>query len=269
MRPADRLFQIILMLRHGRVITAATLAVALEVSERTIYRDIADLIKSGAPIDGEAGVGYRLRRGYQVPPLMFSGEELEALVIGAKLVQAWGDPALGKAAEQAMARISAVLPRHLDERISSSERRFLAPDFMQPAPKREAMALLREGMEHGQKLDVVYQRGDGQVSTRRLWPLGLVFWGHCWTLGAWCELRGEFRTFRVDRIRQAMPCGETFDDRYGHLWSEYLAKARNESEETERSKHQYSQTSIKECPNKKNLDTPFDTVAGPIGSSEP
>ena len=103
MRPADRLFQIILMLRHGRVLTARALADALDVSERTIYRDVADLIGAGAPIDGEAGVGYRLRRGYQVPPLMFAGDELEALVVGAKLVQAYGDPALGKAAAQAMA----------------------------------------------------------------------------------------------------------------------------------------------------------------------
>lgn len=231
MRPADRLFQILLMLRHGRIVTAAALAEALSVSERTIYRDIADLVQSGAPIDGEAGVGYRLRRGYQVPPLMFSGDELEALVIGAKLVQAWGDPALGQAAEQALARIGAVLPRHLDERIEGSGRCFLAPDFMQPAARREPMALLREGMEHGRKLDVVYRRADGQTSTRRLWPLGLVFWGHCWTLGAWCELRKEFRTFRVDRIEHVAASDEHFDDRYGHLWNAYLAKAQEEPDE--------------------------------------
>ena len=232
MRPADRLFQILLMLRHGRIVTAASLAAALEVSERTVYRDIADLIKTGAPIDGEAGVGYRLRRGYQVPPLMFTGEELEALIIGAKLVQAWSDSALGKAAEQAIARIGAILPRHLDERIAKSERRFLAPDFMQPAAQREPMALLRDGMERGLKLDVAYRRADGQSSRRRLWPLGLVFWGHCWTLGAWCELRGEFRTFRVDRIEHVEASDEGFDDRYGHLWSAYLAKAQEESETT-------------------------------------
>ena len=231
MRPADRLFQILLMLRHGRIVTAAKLAETLSVSERTIYRDIADLVQSGAPIDGEAGVGYRLRRGYQIPPLMFNGEEIEALVIGAKLVQAWGDAALGRAAEQAMARISEVLPRHLDERIAGSERRFLAPDFMQPAAKREPMALLREGMEHGRKLDIHYRRADGEKSSRRLWPLGLVFWGHCWTLGAWCELRKEFRTFRVDRIEQVEISADSFDDRYGHLWNEYLAKAQGESQQ--------------------------------------
>lgn len=230
MRPADRLFQIILLLRHGRVVTAAALAIALEVSERTIYRDIADLVKSGAPIDGEAGVGYRLRRGYQVPPLMFSGDELEALAVGAKLVQAWGDTDLGKAAAQAMARIEAVLPRHLDERLAASSRRFLAPDCMQPANLREPMALLRAGMENGRKLRVDYRRADGQPSQRTLWPLGLVFWGHCWTLGAWCELRDGFRTFRVDRILGAELLDEGFDDRYGHLWRDYLATARGDGD---------------------------------------
>lgn len=231
MRPADRLFQIILMLRHGRVLTARDLAEALEVSERTIYRDIADLIASGAPIDGEAGVGYRLRRGYQVPPLMFTGDELEALVIGAKLVQAWADPALGKAAAQAMARIEAVLPRALEERIAASEMRYCAPGFMQPAALREPMTLLREGMEKGRKVQVRYRRADGDVSRRTLWPLGLVFWGHCWTLGAWCELRQGFRTFRVDRIEAVEPSAERFDDRYGHLWKAYLAEAQDEGGE--------------------------------------
>ncbi len=228
MRPADRLFQIILLLRHGRVVTAAALAQALAVSERTIYRDIADLVHSGAPIDGEAGVGYRLRRGYQVPPLMFSGEELEALVVGAKLVQACGDSALGKAAEQAMARIEAVLPGALERRINASTRRFLVPDCLQPAPLREPMALLREGMESGKKVSVSYRRADGEASQRTLWPLGLVFWGHCWTLGAWCELRQSFRTFRVDRIDSASLLSASFDDCHGHLWRDYLISARGE-----------------------------------------
>lgn len=230
MRPADRLFQIILLLRHGRVVTAATLATTLEVSERTIYRDIADLVKSGAPIDGEAGVGYRLRRGYQVPPLMFTGDELEALVVGAKLVQAWGDSALGKAAEQAMARIEAVLPRAQEEKVGAASRRFLALDCLQPAPLREPMAQLRAGMESGRKVLVSYRRADGELSQRTLLPLGLVFWGHCWTLGAWCELRQAFRTFRVDRIKSVDLLSETFDDRYGYLWRDYLTTARGEGE---------------------------------------
>lgn len=232
MRPADRLFQIILMLRHGRIVTARALAEVLEVSERTVYRDIADLIRAGAPIDGEAGVGYRLRRGYQVPPLMFTADELAALAIGAKLVRAWTDPALGKAADAAMARIEAVLPRDLEERIAASSRRYIAPDCLQPEPLREPMAALRDGMESGHKVRVAYRRGDGEFSERILWPLGLVFWGRCWTLGAWCELRQTFRTFRVDRFSGVERLDARFDDRYGHLWAEYLARAREEGEST-------------------------------------
>lgn len=230
MRPADRLFQIIVMLRHGRIVTARALAEALEVSERTIYRDIADLIRAGAPIDGEAGIGYRLRRGYQVPPLMFNADELAALAIGAKFVRAWTDAALGKAAESAMARIEAVLPRELEERITATSQRYLAPDFMQPEALREPMAILREGLERGRKVKVAYRRGDGQASERILWPLGLVFWGRCWTLGAWCELRNTFRTFRVDRFKSVELLEAGFDDRYGHLWAEYLARACEEGE---------------------------------------
>jgi predicted DNA-binding transcriptional regulator YafY len=159
---------------------------------------------------------------------MFSGEELEALVVGAKLVQACGDSALGKAAEQAMARIEAVLPGALERRINASARRFLVPDCLQPAPLREPMALLREGMESGKKVSVSYRRADGEVSQRTLWPLGLVFWGRCWTLGAWCELRQSFRTFRVDRINNASILPASFDDCHGHLWRDYLISARGE-----------------------------------------
>lgn len=228
MRKADRLFQIILLLRHERLVTAAMLAEQLEVSERTIYRDIADLIQSGTPIDGEAGVGYRLRRGYQVPPLMFTGDEIAALVVGAKLVTAWGDAALGQAAQQALARIEAVLPKPLAERVGKLGERILAPDFHLPSDRREPLALLRAGMESGHKVSIRYRRADAAESERTLWPLGLVFWGHCWTLGAWCELRNEFRTFRVDRVLAVELLPATFDDRHGHWWEEYLQRARGE-----------------------------------------
>lgn len=229
MRKADRLFQIILLLRHERLVTAAMLAEQLEVSERTIYRDIADLIQSGTPIDGEAGVGYRLRRGYQVPPLMFSEDEIAALVVGAKLATAWGDPALGQSARQALARIEAVLPKTLAQRVDSLGRRILAPDFHLPPERREPLAELREGLESSRKVHIHYRRADGAASERTLWPLGLVFWGHCWTLGAWCELRNEFRTFRVDRIDAVEVLPESFDDRHGHWWEEYLRRARSQS----------------------------------------
>ena len=229
MRKADRLFQIILLLRHERLVTAAMLAEQLEVSERTIYRDIADLIQSGTPIDGEAGVGYRLRRGYQVPPLMFSEDEIAALVVGAKLATAWGDPALGQSARQALARIEAVLPKTLAQRVDTLGRRILAADFYLPPERREPLAELRAGLESGHKVGIRYRRADGTASERTLWPLGLVFWGHCWTLGAWCELRNEFRTFRVDRIDAVEVLPESFDDRHGHWWEEYLVRAQAQS----------------------------------------
>lgn len=230
MRPVDRLFRILLLLRHGRVVTAAQLAATLEVSERTVYRDIAALQLSGVPVDGEAGVGYRLRRDFQVPPLMFAGDELAALAIGAKLVAACGDAALGTAAASALARIEAVLPRAEEARIGALSERYLAPDFMRPMAQREPLAALREGIAASRKVLVTYRRGDGELSQRCLWPLGLVFWGHCWTLGAWCELRQEFRTFRVDRIQTVAVSDEPFADRYGHLWQEYLARQRSEGD---------------------------------------
>src|SRR5437899_1479879 len=110
MRRADRLFQIVQRLRRRGVTTAAQLAQALEVSERTVYRDVRDLQLSGVPILGEAGVGYALPRGFDLPPLMFTEEELEALVVGARMVQAWGDQKLARAAEDALSKIETVVP---------------------------------------------------------------------------------------------------------------------------------------------------------------
>ncbi len=229
MRRADRLFAIILHLRHGRITTAKTLADDLEVSERTIYRDIADLLASGAPIDGEAGVGYRLRPGYQVPPLMFSADELEALMLGAKLVQAWSDDALARAAGAALARIEAVLPPALERRLAQLDQRLLAPDFMSPPGLRQALPEVRRALDENRKLKIAYQRQDGVASERVIWPLGLVFWGKVWTLGAWCELRQEFRTFRVDRMATVSLSAESFDAARGKLWAAYLASAREQA----------------------------------------
>src|SRR5262245_64222272 len=119
MRPADRLFQIVLLLGRGRVVTARAIAERLEVSERTIYRDIQDLVASGVPIDGEAGVGYCLRRGFQVPPLMFDEQELQALVFGAEVAKSWGDVAMAQAADRILAKIDAVLPERLRPQLAT------------------------------------------------------------------------------------------------------------------------------------------------------
>ena len=225
MRRADRLFQIVLLLGRGRVTTARRMAEELEVSERTVYRDIADLIAAGAPIDGEAGVGYRLRPGYQVPPLMFDDEELEALALGAAMVRAWTDPELARAAGRVLAKVDAVLPDRLRGRWEKET--LVAPDFMSPETVM-GMPQLRKAIDQRLMAHVVYQREDGNASERVVWPLGLVFWGTKWTLGAWCELRGEFRTFRLDRIQSLTLMPSQFPDLEGRRFKDYVAHARGD-----------------------------------------
>ena len=209
MRRADRLFQIVLLLDRGRAITARELAEALQVSERTIYRDVADLSRSGVPISGEAGVGYLMRPGYRLPPLMFDADELAALALGSRMVQRWADPALGRAAERALLRIESVLPKAL--RHDPARDALLVPGFRLPEAMRAPMTELREAIAAHRKLRIAYTRADGAASERIIHPVGLVFWGETWTLGAWCELRGDFRSFRLDRITSVAALDAHFD----------------------------------------------------------
>ena len=199
MRRADRLFQILNLLRNRRtVITAQQLADCLEVSERTIYRDIQALSLSGVPVEGEAGVGYRLQRHFDLPPLMFESHEVEALLLGARMVQAWSDRQLATAASSAMHKILAVVPDHL--RHSDDELPLVVPDF-HIAPEYIAFSEeIRSAIRQRQVLSIDYRRIDGQQSRRDIEPLGLFFWGLTWTMLAWCWLRREYRTFRLDRI---------------------------------------------------------------------
>ncbi len=220
MRRADRLFNIVLLLNRQRAITARELAEALEVSERTIYRDIADLSLSGVPVEGEAGVGYLMRGHYQLPPLMFDADELAALTLGARMVQSWSDDELGRAAERALLKIEAVLPAPLKQHLA--RRTLLVPDFHVPPAMVEPLGLLRHAIADQRKLSLGYTRADGAASTRILWPLGLFFWGQSWTLGAWCELRGDYRSFRPDRMTALTLLHETFDGQAGKLLEEYI-----------------------------------------------
>jgi len=199
MRRADRLFQIIQFLRSRRVTTARWLSEVLEVSERTIYRDIQDLMASGVPIDGEAGIGYVIRRGYDLPPLMFTQEEITALTLGARIVNSWADPGLAKAAQAALSKIDTALPDTLKGQLDQT--RLFSPLVQIPVAVASAMGQLRVAIDRSQKVDLQYVRADGKASKRVIWPLGLFFWGTVWTLGAWCELRQGFRNFRLDRIQ--------------------------------------------------------------------
>ena len=226
MRRADRLFRLVQTLRGGRLWTAARLAEAMEVSERTIYRDIADLQASGVPIDGAAGVGYLMRPGYDLPPLMFEREEIDALVLGARLVAAWGGQGMAKGAREALSKIEAVLPRA--ELARDAHARLGAPPVGLCDEERRRIDRLDAASRERRTVEIGYVRADGAASTRRVRPLGLWFWGSAWTLLAWCELREDFRLFRLDRIRSLELTGERFEPSAERSLPAFLARTADE-----------------------------------------
>src|SRR5580704_15473555 len=221
MRRADRLFRIVRILRGGRLQTARMLAQKLEVSERTIYRDVSDLQASGMPIEGEAGVGYTLRRDLDLPPLMFTRTELTALVLGARLVQAWGGAESTIAAAQALQRIEGVLPPDLRERLDSIL--MYAPGGFQMRPHlRERLDLLHEACIARRAIAFAYTREDGAQSQRNVRPLALYFWSGVWTLASWCELRQDFRVFRMDRIEGLRVLDREFTPKRGQRLEDFV-----------------------------------------------
>lgn len=219
MRRADRLFQIVQYLRGGRLVTARSLADRLEVSERTIYRDIADLQSTGVPIDGAAGVGYLMRGGYDLPPLMFSRDEIVALVAGARLIRAWGGAAMARAAEEALIKIDAVLPDPERERARNIEIHAIAEEMTLLV--RERIDALDRAVEDRCRLRLDYRDAEDRQTDRIVRPLGLWFWGKVWTLVAWCELRSDFRIFRLDRIDRMEDLGDPFRDEAGKTLSDF------------------------------------------------
>jgi predicted DNA-binding transcriptional regulator YafY len=223
-RRADRLFQIVQHLRLRRTrTTARELARKLAVSERTIYRDVQDLGRSGVPIEGEAGVGYILR-GFDVPPLMFTREEIEALVVGARMVETWTTEPLAAAARQALAKIEAALPERLRAELGRSQ--IYAVDLRAKPDVRAALEATREAISAGRRLEFDYRREDGASTRRAVQPLGLYFWGNVWTLAAWCELREDFRSFRLDRMA-GIAAGAGFEPAPGRTLEDFLAKVRD------------------------------------------
>ncbi len=224
MRRADRLFRLVQHLRKVRTVTAAELAAELEVSERTIYRDVRDLVLSGVPIEGEAGVGYMLPEDFDLPPLMFDEGELAALVLGVGMVRAFADRDLAQRASSILQKVEAVLPARMRPML---EKRTL----WAPAIAREGLALnlepLREAIGSHEKVRFEYRRADGSASERTVRPLGLYFWGNAWTLVAWCELREDFRNFRPDRMDEVFVTGETFVDEPGRDLATFLAHVRD------------------------------------------
>jgi predicted DNA-binding transcriptional regulator YafY len=208
MRRADRLFQIIQLLQTRRLITAEDIAQQLEVSTRTIYRDIQDLSLSGVPVISQTGSGYRLDKSYHLPPITFSEAELEALILGARMVQAWSDRELASEATRALQRIAQVLPQQRQGAFEDEE--LIVPNFYRYAQRDEDLPQIRKALKNHQKLMLKYARADGQLSDRLIWPLGVFFWGKVWTVVGWCELRHDFRQFRVDRIQSLQVLAERF-----------------------------------------------------------
>lgn len=208
MRRADRLFQIVQYLRSGRLVTAAGLAERLEVSARTVYRDIADLQSTGVPIDGAAGVGYVLRSGYDLPPLMFTQDEIAALVAGIRMVRSWGGIGMARAAAEALVKIELVLPAAVRRRVADSI--VFAPPMELTDEVRERLDLIQRAIEARDIVRFGYEDREGAASERSVHPLGLWFWGKVWTLVAWCEAREDFRMFRLDRTTRLAATGERF-----------------------------------------------------------
>ena len=222
MRRADRLFRLVQLLRVRRFATGEQLAGELGVSKRTVYRDVADLQGSGVPIKGEAGVGYRLERGYELAPLIFTSDELAGLVLGARIVSAWGDEDLASAVASALTKIEAVLPEAL--RRVLLETALFAPEMPGASAAAEALALLRRAISERRLVHFRYAREDGEESERDARPLGLYFWGRKWTLATWCELRQDYRSFRPDRMREVQLLERAFDPDDGISLAGFLAK---------------------------------------------
>ncbi|MEM0944193.1 MAG: YafY family protein [Pseudomonadota bacterium] len=222
MRRAGRLFDIVQLMRRGKLVRAADLAEALEVSERTIYRDIAALVASGVPIEGEAGVGYVLKGEFDLPPLMFAEDEIEALIFGIRVVEAWGDHALADAATRASRKIDAILPDRL--RSYLEETPLAAPPDHWEEPIEIQRGVLRRAIRARQKLAFEYRSKAGHVSRRVIRPLLLSFYGTIWSVTGWCELREDFRSFRLDGITNPDFLPETFEDEPGKRLADLRAR---------------------------------------------
>tara|TARA_R110002072_G_scaffold5353_9_gene34833 strand:- start:500 stop:1189 length:690 start_codon:yes stop_codon:yes gene_type:complete len=228
MRRADRLFRIVEFLKARRtVVTAQHLAQVLEVSPRTIYRDIADLNASGIPIIGEAGIGYILSQDHKVQPLMFGVEEIDALMLGAQMVKSWGDKGLAQAASQAIDKLKSVLPESTQKEL---EQTFL---FSMPSKAEVKINIdftaLRRAIRSKHKLDFIYEDENGKITNRTIRPLCLIFFSPVWLLLGWCEKRDDFRNFRIDRIKNLIITENTFKDEKGKRMQDYCIEMQKNS----------------------------------------
>ena len=219
MRRTDRLFDIIGILRDGKLHRAQDIAARLEVSIRTIYRDMDTLVASGVPVQGERGVGYMITEAITLPPLTLAVAQLEALNLGMAIVAEAADPDLKAAALSLADKVDAVLPT---QTIAEADAwKFAVYPFADAARGFAHMPTLRAAIRARQKLRLVYTSKDGAVTTRVVRPLHMEYWGRVWTMTAWCEWRAAFRVFRVDLITSAEALPELFVDEPGKTLADY------------------------------------------------
>jgi predicted DNA-binding transcriptional regulator YafY len=222
MRRADRLFDIIQNLRMSpHPVTAAALADKLEVTVRTIYRDIAALQGSRVPIEGAPGLGYVLRRGFDLPPLMFTIEETDAIAIGVRLLRRLRDPKLEASAESVLGKLSAVVPQALQSQLVAAP--LYVSEGSAPAVTGIDLSQLRNAIRETRKLAITYANEEGRRTERTIWPIAMAYYVDVTLVGAWCELRNDFRHFRVDRILTSQLLDERFSSDSGRLTAEWLA----------------------------------------------
>jgi predicted DNA-binding transcriptional regulator YafY len=222
MRPADRLFDIIQTLRAAaHPVTAAALADKLEVTVRTIYRDIAALQGSRVPIEGAPGLGYVLRRGFDLPPLMFTTDEIDAIAIGVRLLRRLRDPKLEAAAQSVLSKLSAVVPQELQSQLVAAP--LYVSEGSAPAIIGTELSELRNAIRETRKLMIAYVDEEGRRTQRTIWPIAMAYYVDVTLVGAWCELRNDFRHFRVDRILTSQVLEERFSADSARLTAEWLA----------------------------------------------
>ncbi len=222
MRRSDRLYELIAILRDGRLHRAQDLAARLGVSVRTIYRDMETLAASGVPVEGARGVGYRVTAAITLPPLNLTMIELEALHLGMQVVGEAGDEELKAAARSLSAKIDAVLPE--ESRAPGAGWGFATYPFADAAKGFRHMPMIRRAIRSRQKMRIRYPDTAGDETTRLIRPLKLDYWGRVWTVTCWCEMHGDFRLLRVDRISEAALAPELFVDEPGKTYADYLAR---------------------------------------------
>ena len=222
MRRTERLFQIIQILRSARFpVTGRVLADELEISLRTLYRDMAELMAQRVPIRGEAGAGYVLEDGYDMPPLMLTADELEAAVLGAAWVATRGDPSLARGARDLVAKLTAVIPEALRPILLDSGLKPIS--FARIKPDAFDGGELRCAIRDRRKISILYQDADGKNSARTIWPIFIAYFDHVRVIVSWCETRQDFRHFRTDRIRSLSVEGQRYPEGRASLLKQWKA----------------------------------------------